>query len=84
MTVVNQTVQMSKKNPFPSVADKLAAGGVLDFRSEFCPWIGISAVTGYELINSGKVKTAKLGRKRVITAPNAIAFRDSLTSGEVA
>ena len=75
---------MNKKNPFPSVAEKIAAGGVLDFRSEFCPWIGVSAVTGYALIADGKVKTAKLGRKRVITAPNAIAFRDSLSGVEAA
>jgi len=75
---------MSKKNPFSSVADKIAAGAVLDFRSEFCPWIGVSAVTGYELISSGRVKTAKLGRKRVITTPNALAFRDSLVDSGAA
>jgi hypothetical protein len=75
---------MSKKNPLSSVAEKIAAGGVLDFRSEFCPWIGISPVTGYQLIADGKVKTSKIGRKRVITVPNAVAFRDALSVGEAA
>jgi hypothetical protein len=75
---------MRKKTPFSSVAEKIAAGAVLDFRREFCPWAGISPVMGYDLINSGKVKTAKIGRKRVITTPNALAFRDSLSSGEAA
>ena len=30
-----------------TVAQKLASGGFLDFRTEFCPWIGICTVTGY-------------------------------------
>ena len=36
------------------------------------------------LIAEGKVKTAKIGRSRIITTPNALAFRDSLGGGEAA
>lgn len=71
---------MKKKPDFAAIGAKIAAGGVLDFRSEYCPWIGVSPVKGYELIRDEKVKTFKMGRGRKVTAANAIESRDNFAS----
>jgi len=46
---------VQKSRDISSAAEKIAAGGVLDFRGEFCPWIGVSAVTGYKMVAAGQV-----------------------------
>ena len=50
----------------------------LDFRREFCPWIGFCVVTGYKQVRAGKIKITKVGRKSVVAAQDAIAYRDAL------
>lgn len=67
------------KKPFPlTIEQKLSSGGFLDFRREFCPWIGICAVTGYKQIKEGRLRLTKIGRKSVVAAQDAIAYRDAL------
>jgi hypothetical protein len=66
--------------PSPTIEQKLAAGGFLNFRHEFCLWAGICAVTAYKEAKAGRLRLAKIGRKTVVAAPDAIAFRDELRS----
>jgi hypothetical protein len=61
-----------------TIAEKLASGAMLDFRLEFCPWLGISHVTGYKLVEEGRAKITKIGRKSMVAAPDAIACREAL------
>jgi hypothetical protein len=61
-----------------TIEQKLASGGFLDFRREFCPWIGVCAVTGYKLAKAGHVKITKIGRKSTVTALDAFACREAL------
>jgi hypothetical protein len=68
-----------RNRPSPiTIEQKLASGGFLDFRREFCPWIGICAVTGYKQVKEGRLKLTKIGRKSVVAAQDAIACRDAL------
>jgi hypothetical protein len=67
-----------RKNPSLTIEQKLASGGFLDFRREFCPWIGFCVVTGYKQVNAGKIKITKVGRKSVVAAQDALAYRDAL------
>jgi hypothetical protein len=67
-----------------TIEQKLASGGLLDFRREFCPWAGIGIVTGYKLVNDGRVKLTKIGRKSMVAAPDAIAFRDDMRAASQA
>jgi hypothetical protein len=67
-----------RKNPSLTIEQKLASGGSLDFRREFCPWIGFCVVIGYKQVNAGKIKITKVGRKSVVPAQDAIAHRDAL------
>ena len=60
-----------------SIEQKLASGGFLDFRKEFCPWVGICAVTGYKEVNAGRLKLTKIGRKSTVAAPDALEYRDA-------
>lgn len=66
------------KNASLTIEQKLASGGFLDFRREFCPWIGFGVVTGYKQVKAGKVKLTKIGRKSLVAAQDAIAYRDEL------
>jgi hypothetical protein len=61
-----------------TIAEKLASGALLDFRREFCPWIGVSPVTAYKLVDAGKLIITKIGRKSMIAAEDAITCRDAL------
>ena len=61
-----------------TIEQKLATGGFLDFKNEFCPWIGFCAVTGYKHVRAGKIKVTKIGRKTAVAAEDAIAYRDAL------
>ena len=63
-----------------TVEQKLSSGGFLDFRREFCPWIGICTVTGYKEVKAGRVKLTKIGRKSAVAAADAIAYRDAMRS----
>jgi hypothetical protein len=66
-----------------TIAQKIAAGGFLSLRHEFCPWAGICAVTAYKEARTGRLRLTKIGRKTVVAAPDAIAFRDELRSAAV-
>jgi hypothetical protein len=61
-----------------TIAEKLSAGGLLDFRREFCPWIGVSPVTAYKEVKAGRVTITKIGRKSMVAAEDAIAYRELL------
>jgi hypothetical protein len=39
------------------------------------------AVTAYKAISEGRLKVVKIGRKTMVTADDAIAFRDALRRG---
>ena len=40
--------------------------------------IGIGRVKGYELINSGALKTLKIGRRRVVSKKHLLEFQKNL------
>lgn len=60
-----------------TVAEKFAAGGNLELADEFCPWAGICKVTAYAEQKRGLLRITKIGRKAVVAAPDAIAWRDA-------
>jgi hypothetical protein len=66
---------MSKNTSLP-VAEKLAAGGLLSLRKEFCSWAGMCPVTAYKEISEGRLKVVKIGRKTMVAGQDAIAWRD--------
>jgi hypothetical protein len=73
------------RNPSPlTIEQKLASGGFLDFRLEFCPWVGMCAVTGYKQVKAGRVRLTKIGRKSVVAAQDAIAYREAMRSASSA
>lgn len=47
---------------------------------EFLTWAGLSKTSFYNEINSGRLSARKIGRKTVITAEDAAAWRASLPS----
>jgi hypothetical protein len=71
------------KPPALTIEQKIASGGFLDFRREFCPWVGICAVTGYKEIKAGRLKITKLGRSTKVAASDAIAYRDELRAASL-
>lgn len=60
-----------------SVAEKFASGGNLTI-GEFCLWANIGKVKTYEEAREGRLRITKVGRRSVITAPDAIAWREAL------
>ena len=46
--------------------------------SEFFAWANIGKTTAYAEAKSGRLIISKVGSKSVVTAPNAVAWRDSL------
>jgi hypothetical protein len=67
----------TKFAPF-SIEQKIASGGFLNFRREFCPWVGICAVTGYKEAKEGRLRLTKIGRKTIVAVDDAIAYRDAV------
>jgi hypothetical protein len=67
-----------------SVVEKLSSGAPLNFRREFCPWLGVGYVTGYALAKQGKLKLTKIGSKTVVMPVDAYACRDLIAAGEAA
>jgi hypothetical protein len=67
---------MYKNPPRLPIEQKLAAGGLLSLRREFCPWAGICAVTAYKEISEGRLKVVKIGRNTMVAGQDAIAWRD--------
>lgn len=61
-----------------SIPEKLASGSLLHIRREFCPWIGISAVTAYKEVKAGRLKVTKIGHRTYVAAVDALAFRDAV------
>jgi hypothetical protein len=72
---------MSNPHPTLTIEQKLASGGLLSLRREFCPWAGMCAVTAYKAISEGRLKVVKVGRKTMVAGEDAIAFRDALRRG---
>jgi hypothetical protein len=64
-----------------SIEQKIASGGFLNFRREFCPWVGICAVTGYKEAKAGRLRLTKIGRKTTVAAQDALAYRDTVRAG---
>jgi hypothetical protein len=44
-----------RKNTSLTVVEKLAAGGLLSLRKEFCSWAGMCPVTAYKEISEGRL-----------------------------
>jgi hypothetical protein len=61
-----------------TVAEKLAAGGLLSLRKEFCSWAWMCPVTAYKEIPEGRLKVVKIGRKTMVAAQDALAYSDAL------
>jgi hypothetical protein len=59
-----------------SIEEKIAAGGFLTLRDEFRRWSGLCPTTIYKEAAEGYLKLTKIGRKTVIAAPDALAWRD--------
>jgi hypothetical protein len=59
-----------------SIEEKIATGGFLTLRDEFMRWSGLCATTIYKEAADGNLKLTKIGRKTVIAAPDALAWRD--------
>jgi hypothetical protein len=59
-----------------SLEEKLATGGFLTLRDEFRRWSGLCVTSIYQEISRGNLKLSKIGRKAVIAAPDALAWRD--------
>ena len=60
-----------------SIVDRFVCGGNLAMR-EFCSWAGISKVTAYQEVRNGRLRITKVGRRSVITVPDAFAWRKAL------
>jgi hypothetical protein len=60
-----------------TIEQKLASGALLSLRREFCRWAGICPVPAYKEISEGRLKVIKVGRKAMVAAPDAIAWRDN-------
>ncbi len=73
-----KNVTSHKKPAALTIEQKLASGGLLDFRREFCPWIGMCAVTGYKAVKAGRLRITKVGRNSKVAASDAIAYREAL------
>ena len=68
---------MARKSDTVTLEQKLATGGLIDFRREFCPWIGVGVVFGYQLVKSGEIRLTKIGRRSFVAAADATAFVES-------
>lgn len=76
-TVFTEDMVMRKPPIQLSVQDRLAAGGLIDMRSEFCPWANISHVTAYREIEAGNLVVSRIGKRVLVAAADALAYRDS-------
>ncbi|MEP3277055.1 MAG: DNA-binding protein [Stappiaceae bacterium] len=45
---------------------------------EFCGWASIGRTKFYQEVNEGRIKIRKIGRKSVITMPDALKWVSSL------
>jgi hypothetical protein len=69
--------RLARKTTGPlTIEEKIAAGGFLTLRDEFSRWSGLCATTIYKEAAAGHLKLTKIGRKTVIAAPDALAWRD--------
>ena len=66
----------SKHGPL-TIEQKLASGALLSLRNEFCYWACMCPVTAYKEIAAGRLKVMKVGRKTMVAADDAIAWRDA-------
>jgi hypothetical protein len=59
-----------------TIEQKLASGALLGLRREFCRWAGLCPTTAYREISEGRLRVIKVGRKTMVAAPDALAWRD--------
>jgi hypothetical protein len=64
------------RNYARQVEGKLATGGFLTLQDEFVWWSGICRTTVYQEAAKGHLKLTKIGRKTVVAAADALAWRD--------
>jgi hypothetical protein len=74
-------VMSSHVATYLTIEQKLAAGGLIGLRTEFCPWAGICPTTAYKEIGEGRLKVVKVGRSTKVAGADAFAWRDSLRRG---
>jgi hypothetical protein len=48
---------------------------------QFCAWAGIGRTLAYKEIESGKLRTKKVGRRTIITVDAAVAWLNALPDG---
>ena len=48
---------------------------------EFCGWASIGRSKFYQEVTEGRIRMRKIGRKSVVTVPDAIAWIESLPEG---
>ncbi|RVE90690.1 DNA-binding protein [Sinorhizobium meliloti] len=58
-------------------SDTIKTTGLLSVK-EFLTWAGLSKTSFYNEVNAGRLAARKIGRKTVITAEDAAAWRASL------
>lgn len=62
--------------------DEKPARGMLSIE-QFCDWANIGRTTFYEEMGTGRLVVRKVGRRRLVTMPDAIAWRDKLPSASI-
>lgn len=60
-----------------SVAERLATGGFLSI-DEVAQWLGISRGMLYKQVRAGDLKLSRIGKRSLVSAAAAIAYRDKL------
>lgn len=61
-------------------------GSILESRGaltvdEFCGWASIGRSKFYQELQEGRIRIRKVGRKSVVTVPDALAWLESLPEG---
>lgn len=51
---------------------------------EFCEWLGVGRSLFYREVAAGRIRLRKIGRKSVVTVPDALTYRDSLPDAGLA
>ncbi len=62
------------------MVDILESRGALAV-DEFCGWAGIGRSKFYQEVAEGRIRLRKVGRKSVVTVPDALAWLESLPEG---
>lgn len=74
---IGTTNRKSSSHCDVSIADRLASGGFLTV-DEFAGWLGISRGLVYKEKKAGRIKLTRIGKRSLVAAAAATAYRDSL------